>query len=182
MQFRPANPADFDDILRITAAARAYLAAQGSDQWAGGNPTPERIREDIARGFDQLAVDEKTGAVLGVVAAVDEPEADYDNLTSGAWLTEARNDPAQGPSTYMVLHRMAVAPEARRRGVATFLLAECLKLARARGFASVRVDTHHKNTPMQGGFEKAGFTRCCELLITSPLEPTKERIGYAVVL
>lgn len=182
MQFRPATSADFDDILRITTAAREYLAAQGSDQWAGGNPTPERIREDIARGFDQLAVDEPTGAVLGVVAAVGEPEADYDNLTSGAWLTQASNDPAQGPSTYMVLHRMAVAPEARRRGVATFLLAECLKLARARGFVSVRVDTHHKNVPMQGGFEKAGFTRCCELLITSPLEPTKERIGYEIVL
>ena len=182
MLFRAATSADFDAIVSITAAGRAYLAEQGLDQWQGGNPSPERVREDIACGFDYLAVDESTQEPLGVVAFCGIAEADYANLTSGVWLTDASNDPAVTPSSYAVLHRMAVAPQAKRRGVASFLLQSCLDLARERGFRSVRVDTHHGNLPMQGCFEKNGFTRCCDLLITSPIEPTKERVGFEIVL
>lgn len=181
MHFRPATPEDFDAVVAITTAGREFLASQGLDQWQGGNPSPERVREDIERGYDYLAVDEQTGEPLGVVAFCGEAEPDYANVTSGAWLTEAPNDPGQ-PSPYAVLHRMAVATAGRRGGVASFLLQECLDLARERGFTSVRVDTHHGNLPMQGCFSKNGFTRCCDILITSPIEPTKERVGFEIVL
>ena len=77
---------------------------------------------------------------------------------------------------------MAVASAARGRGVATFLLERSIELARARGFASVRVDTHEGNLPMQGAFLKCGFVRCCEIEITSPIEPNKKRIGFELVL
>lgn len=181
MQFRPATLDDFDAVVAITTAGREFLASQGLDQWQGGNPSPERVREDIERGYDYLAVDETTGEPLGVVAFCGEAEPDYANVTAGAWLTEAPNDPAL-PSPYAVLHRMAVAATGRRGGVASFLLQRCLDLARERGFASVRVDTHHGNLPMQGCFAKNGFTRCCDILITSPIEPTKGRVGYEIVL
>lgn len=182
MLFRPATLEDFDAIVAITTAGREYLAAQGLDQWQGGNPSPGRVRSDIEEGYDFLAVDDETGEPLGVVAFCGLAESDYANITSGAWLTEASNDPTQAPSSYAVLHRMAVASQAKRRGVASFLLGQCLNLARERGFASVRVDTHHGNIPMQTCFEKNGFTRCCDLLITSPIEPTKERVGFEAVL
>lgn len=181
MLFRIADESDFDAIVAITAAGRAYLAEQGLDQWQGGNPTPERVREDIARGFDRLAVDEGGGEPLGVAALCGEAEPDYANVTAGAWLTPAPNDPAL-PSPYAVVHRLAVAPAARRAGVASFLLRGCLDEARARGFASVRVDTHPGNLPMQACFAKCGFARCCDILITSPIEPTKERVGFEAVL
>jgi ribosomal protein S18 acetylase RimI-like enzyme len=182
MIVRPARAADFDELVRITSAARVYLAEQGSDQWGGGWPTPARIREDVRCGYALLAADEASGAVLGTVSFVGAGEPDYARLTSGFWLTSSPNSWDDGEVTYAVLHRLAVAPEARRRGVALFLLRSCLELARERGFASVRVDTHHKNLPMQSAFEKAGFARCCELVISSPYEPTKERVGFEALL
>ena len=57
MQFRPATLDDFDAVVAITTAGREFLASQGLDQWQGGNPSPERVREDIERGYDYLAVD-----------------------------------------------------------------------------------------------------------------------------
>lgn len=181
MHFRLATMDDFDAIVAITTAGREYLAAQGLDQWQGGNPSPARVREDIECGYDYLAVDAATGEPLGVLAFCGVAEADYNNLLSGAWLTDVPNDPVL-PSTYAVLHRVAVAPQGRRRGVASYMIKSALSLARERGFASVRADTHHGNLPMQACFEKAGFTRCCDLLITSVIEPTKERLGYEVIL
>ena len=190
MIFRQATAEDFDEIRRITGAAREYLASQGLDQWQGGPgwpaaegwPTSERIRQDIELGYDWLAVDDASGEVLGVVAACGDGELDYDNVTSGAWVTQSANDSAKGAVTYMVLHRMAVAPQARRRGVASFMLESSAQMARERGFKSIRVDTHHGNLPMQGAFEKAGMVRCCDILIDSEYEPTKERVGFEVVL
>ncbi len=35
---------------------------------------------------------------------------------------------------------------------------------------------------MQGCFSKNGFVRCCDIMITSPIEPTKERVGFEIVL
>lgn len=182
MLFRKAVASDHADIVRITSEGRAFLAEQGLDQWQGGNPTPECVAEDIANGYDYLAVDDKTGAPLGVVAVCGIGEPDYDNVRAGAWLTDSPNDPVPGGSTYLVLHRMAVAASARGRGVASFMLGQALGMARERGFASVRVDTHENNRPMQGAFIKHGFVRCCEIEITSPIEPNKKRIGFEVLL
>ncbi len=181
LRFRPATADDHAAIVAITTEGREFLAAQGLDQWQGGNPSPERVAEDIACGYSYLAVDTETGAPLGTVALCGVAEADYANVRAGAWLTDAPNDPAL-PSPYLVLHRMAVASAARGRGVATFMLERSIAAARERGFASVRVDTHEGNRPMQGAFVKMGFTRCCEIEITNPLEPNKKRIGFELVL
>lgn len=181
LRFRPATADDHAAIVAITTEGREFLAAQGLDQWQGGNPSPERVAEDIACGYSYLAVDAGTGVPLGSVALCGVAEADYANVRAGAWLTDAPDDPAL-PSPYLVLHRMAVASAARGRGVATFMLGRSVEEARRRGFASVRVDTHEGNLPMQGAFLKVGFVRCCEIEITSPIEPTKKRIGFELVL
>ncbi len=201
--FRQATADDQAAIEAITTDGRAFLASQGLDQWQGGNPTPECIAQDIAQGNDYLAVDEETGERLGVVAVCAGGEADYDNVRAGAWLTESVNavpsegaegtrdagsaggaDPAGQPGfpTYLTLHRIAVSAAARGRGVASFMLRESIAIARERGFKSVRVDTHAGNLPMQGAFLKHGFVRCCDIEITNPIEPNKDRIGFELVL
>lgn len=181
MDMRVATMDDLDRVLQIIADGKAALAAQGLDQWQAGSPTPAMLEADVRGGHARLAVD-GDGTVLGTVSVFEEGEGDYDNVTSGAWLTESANDAARGRVRYVVLHRMAVASEARRRGVASFMLARCLEEARARGFASVRVDTHEGNLPMQHTFEKAGMTRCCEIELSNQVELTKKRIGFEIVL
>lgn len=208
MIFRQATMEDFDAVVSLTIQGRAALAAQGLDQWQGGNPTPEEIRADISAGYAMVAVVDESeedaalfgpshvcegdvcymvpalpaGTVVGTLAFVDTGEADYDRIMEGAWLEDLVNDPAQGEIQFVALHRIAVARAAARKGVASFMLRASEGLARQRGLRSVRADTHEGNIPMQHGFEKFGMTRCCVVDITNPLEPTKKRIGYEKVL
>lgn len=200
MIIRPATFDDLSAVLSIIDDGKAALAALGLDQWQGGNPSRERVEADIEAGYTRVAVDEETGAILGTTAFCDCGEPDYDNVVDGAWLTESPNGvgedagedagkgaaegagDCQNPVRYIALHRVAVAANARRRGVASFLVTSGIEEARSRGFASVRVDTHERNIPMQSTFTKCGMTRCCEIRLTNPLESNKKRIGFEIVL
>lgn len=201
MRIRQATKDNLEAVIGVIADGKAALAAQGLDQWQGGNPTPQTIEEDIAGGHTWVAVAEQSdtareapcsdmacasrlapGAILGAIAYFEAGEADYDNVTEGAWLTDSANRPEAGAVTYAVLHRLAVGARARRRGVASALLQAGVERARKRGLASVRVDTHEGNLPMQHGFEKCGFVRCCAIEITNPGEITKRRIGFELLL
>ncbi len=194
MEIRQAVIGDLDAVLGIIADGKAALAAQRLDQWQGGNPTAEKIEADIAGGHTVLAVAQEgdampegcaplpAGTILGAIALFEGGEADYDTVTEGAWLTSSPNTPRDGVATYLVMHRLAVSAKARRRGVANALLAAGVERARELGLTSVRVDTHEGNVPMQRGFEKVGFTRCCAIEISDPGELSRRRIGFELVL
>ena len=181
MILRQATPQDLERVIAILNDGRTALAAQGLDQWQGGAPFAKIAEQDIADGTLWVAVNEND-MPIGTVTYVYGGEADYSNITAGAWLTQSANCPAEGEATYPVLHRVAVKSDATRQGVATFLLTTCFARAQNEGFLSVRVDTHEGNTRMQHTFEKCGMTRCCEIEITNPFEPTKKRIGFEIVL
>lgn len=179
---------DLDAVLGLIADGQAALAGLGIDQWQNGYPPREMIEQDIAGGHTWLAVADEAeadlvpGTVLGTMAYYAQGESDYDHVTEGAWLTDSANDAARGPVTYAVLHRLAVSAQARRRGVAHALLTDGIERARVQGMASVRVDTHEGNIPMQHGFEKCGFARCCAIEISFANEATNRRIGFELVL
>lgn len=179
--FRPAAEEEFDAVMRVVEDGRTALASLGIDQWQGGSPKPEHIRADIAGGHTYVAADAATGEILGAVALFAQTEPDYARITQGAWLLDLENG-KDARSEYLVMHRLAVAAQAKRRGVASFMIAESAQWARARSLKSLRADTHAGNSPMQRAFEKAGMTCCCDIEITNPLEPTKHRIGYEMVL
>lgn len=206
MRIRQATLDDLDAVLGIIADGQAALAGLGIDQWQNGYPSHEMIEADIAGGHTWLAVADEAerpgaaddaldaadgqseaepptpGTILGTMAYYAQGEPDYDHVTEGAWLTDSANDVARGPVTYAVLHRLAVSARARRRGVAHALLADGIERARAQGLASVRVDTHEGNIPMQRGFEACGFKRCCAIEISFSNEATNRRIGFERVL
>lgn len=197
MIFRQATLDDFDTVMAIIEDGRAALAKLGIDQWQGGSPNARMVREDMAQGCTMVAVLEEQdcppdgafapGTIAGTLAFVDSGEPDYSRITSGAWLTGSPNSPEESQAariapTYATLHRLATSANATRRGVASFMVHASMDLARERGLKSVRADTHEGNEPMQHTFEKCGMTRCCEIELSSPTEPTKKRIGYEIVL
>lgn len=200
MEIRQATVEDLDAVLGIIADGQAALAGLGIDQWQGGYPTREMIEEDVAGGHTWLAIADEVeatltasrdgsgiepiepGTILGTMAYYADGERDYDFVIEGGWLTESANDATRGPVTYAVLHRLATSAKARRRGVGNALLTDGIERARAQGLASVRVDTHEGNIPMQRGFEKCGFKRCCVIEISFSNEPTNRRVGFELVL
>ncbi len=182
MIFRAATMDDFDYVVSVIEDGRKTLAAQGSDQWQGKDPTPERIREDIRQGFTRVATDD-FGTVLGTLALIGTGEPEYDHQIEGLWLTDdAANVIESGDASYMVMHRIAVSTAATRRGVATFLVSNSAEEARSRGFASLRGDTHRLNKGMQHTFEKCGMVQCCTIDMQSIDSGEKLRLGFELIL
>ena len=148
MEIVVAEPEQVDAMVAITEQARANMAAMGIDQWQCGYPDRGTWVADVAAGAAYVALDE--GRVVAVFRYADEPEAAYETL-EGEWLTD-------GP--YATVHRCAVDPACRGRGIIGKLFAFACEKAAVDGMVSVRIDTHADNKTMQHLIEADGFTRC----------------------
>lgn len=133
-------------------------------------PTGAPGRPDVAAGAAYVALDE--GRVVAVFRYADESEAAYETL-EGEWLTD-------GP--YATVHRCAVDPACRGRGIIGELFAFACEKAAADGMASVRIDTHADNAPMRRAVEKFGFVPCGDITLTEGPEAGAPRIAFEKVL
>lgn len=169
MTIRPAVLSDLDRILSIVADARAFLAAQGLDQWQGSYPDRAVFVQDITEGVCYLCCDEQQIAQAVFVLRTDH-EAAYDLVYEGAWQTAAVR--------YMVLHRFAVASALRGSGIA----AACLDFATAHtrrcGLLCLRTDTHEGNLPMRRLLERCGFIYCGIVYYDESVEGGCKRVAY----
>ncbi|TGE22488.1 GNAT family N-acetyltransferase [Hymenobacter aquaticus] len=143
MHIRPASVLDLPAILDLVRRVVPLMQASGNQQWSADYPNAEVFRQDIAH--DQLWVAELAGQVVGVAALTQDQDAEY---------AQADWDPTE---TAIVTHRLAVDPAAQGQGVAAALLGQAEALARARGLASLRVDTNSENAATQRLFPKLGY-------------------------
>lgn len=153
LQFRKASAEDAARILEIIRQAQAQMRAAGSRQWQNGYPALGDILRDIERGYGYVLCqpgDAVPEAVVAYGAVVFDGEAAYDAI-EGEWQT---------PEPYVVLHRLAVADEMKRRGVAGEFLRRVGMLALGRGVEAFRVDTNFDNRYMLRLLEKTGFRYC----------------------
>ena len=169
--YRRGESADLDRIMEIVGSAQRFLASQGLDQWQSGYPSRAEFERDIERGWCWVFEDE--GEIVSVMAIVPEDDPSY-AVIDGAWLTPGGN--------YTGVHRVAVSEDCRGSGVARqmFALAEDLSLGWGR--ASLRIDTHPGNRPMQRLLAKCGFARCGSISLASGPEAGHERIAFEKVL
>ncbi len=166
MEIVIARPEQLDAIVALTERAQAAMAALRLDQWQNGYPNRAVWEADIAAGGAYAALDE--GRVAGMMRYCTGPDPSYATI-DGAWLTD-------GP--YAAIHRLAVDPDLRGRGLAGTLLAFACEKAAAEGLASVRIDTHADNVPMQRALAKAGFARCGTVTLAEGLEAGAPRLAY----
>jgi hypothetical protein len=139
---RLAKAEDLPRLLEIYAAARTFMRQNGNSlQWAGGHPSAEILREDIAQG--RLYAIEENGWIGGVFMLAAGPDDTYDQIYDGAWGWD---------QPYGVIHR--IAGDGSIKGV----LAKAVEFAEAR-FDYLRIDTHEQNIPMQNALKKQHFTR-----------------------
>ena len=91
---RRAEERDVADILRVYAAARAFMRRSGNHaQWTNGYPSEEIVRSDIARGISWVL--ENEGHIAAVFALIPGDDPTYAHI-EGAW----RDD-----SPYATIHR-----------------------------------------------------------------------------
>lgn len=167
MTLRPATVADLQSILPIIENAKATLKRRGVNQWQGGFPAREDILNDI--NSTRALVLTHEGRVAAFARLNLTPEAEYDCLIRGKWLSQSQN--------YATVHRVALHPAFRGQGVSDLLLEGCETLAQRAKKLSVRIDTHPDNLAMQRLLSRCGYTQCGAFLLPYP-DPSPMRITY----
>ena len=170
MEFRLAQEKDLENMCTITQQAKAQLKRLGVSHWQKGYPDREVWERDIQNRMAWLAVEGEQ--VLGVFAFQVTPDVSYGEL-EGAWLTD---------TPYASMHRVCVSDDSKGKGVAGAMFQHGFSMAREQGFASVRIDTHPDNLPMQRALGKAGFVRCGTIALREGPEQGDARIAFENIL
>jgi len=169
---RKTRPEELDEVMRILAGARDFMHSRRIPQWDNGYPSRELISADMHRGDSYVL--EEPGALLGVCTVTLLPDPSYAALTEGAWLC------ADEP--YAALHRVAVNPACRGRGIGREIFSHAEALARELGVTSLRGDTHPQNKLMRRLFDASGFTLCGVIELVNTEESDTRRIAFQKVL
>ncbi|MBE6947158.1 MAG: GNAT family N-acetyltransferase [Ruminococcaceae bacterium] len=147
-ELTPAQQEDFPRCMQILQSGRDFQRQQGFVQWPDNFPDADVVARDISSGF---------GFVLkadGIIAAYCylglEGDPSYPEI-KGAW----RYD-----EPYVVLHRVAISPEFRGKGLTGKLFSLVEEFAKKRNRFVLRIDTAEPNARMQHVVEKAGFAYC----------------------
>ena len=149
MQVRQGRMEDVELVMALVRRVVPLMRAGGNLQWDDTYPNPEVFTQDVARA--QLWVAEEAGCLAGVAALTLDQEPEY---------AEAGLDPAE-PA--IVVHRLAVDPAFRGRGVAEALMLRAEDLARERGITALRLDTNTENEATRRLFPKLGYVLMGEI-------------------
>lgn len=143
MEIRKSAPGDAEEILRLFAAARAFMVAHGNaTQWTDGYPGRDVLTQDMRRGASYVLLE--GGAIVGTFSLILGEEPTYQVIEDGHWRLDR---------PYGTIHRLA--SNGRARGVARACFDFC-----SGQIDYLRIDTHRDNLPMQAAVEKYGFRRC----------------------
>ena len=134
--FRKAEEQDTERIWEIIKQAKAQMRRLGSCQWDENYPAIENIQEDIAHGNGYVICLHNQVISYGVISFDGEPV--YEQIKE-KW---ASNLP------YVIVHRLAVADEAKHQGIAKQFMLQAEKLSREKGIFYFRVDTKYDNSYM----------------------------------
>ena len=170
MLIRATTVHDVDAVSEIYAYAKAAFAAAGIPQWQAAYPNADTVNGDIAAGIGYVLCDD-SGKIIGAQALTTTPEEAYFQIRGGSWLT-----PAEGP--YVTVHRIAVGEGSRGKGWSKRLLSYAEDLAREKGLASVRVDTHEQNAVMRNLLVSSGYVLCGTIILLEGDEKGAPRLCY----
>ena len=156
LRFRKGAESDLERIMELVADAQNWFRREEIDQWQDGYPTREIILSDILGG--ENCVVEHNGVVVATFVASFAGEPTYAEIKGKGWLNE---------NSYAVVHRIAVADECRRKGIAREILHYAEELSVEQGIADIRIDTHRDNRAMRSLLKKLGYTHCGRITLTS---------------
>jgi hypothetical protein len=142
--FRKGRLDDVPVIMRLIEEARGIMRSCGNvNQWIGGYPSEETIKEDIARGHCYLCVEEDD-EIVASFAFIPGPEPTYKEIYEGRWKDD---------KPYYVVHRLA--STAASHGIFKDVMDFCMDVA-----GNLRIDTHRDNVIMRHVIDRYGFTYC----------------------
>lgn len=161
---RVATGDDINRIMQIIEQAKKQMHREGKQQWDETYPAQEHILNDISDNNGYVMCQNNNIIAYGAVVFNGEPT--YSSI-QGKWLTEV---------PYVVLHRLAVADEMKKQGIATMFIREVEKLSLLKGIYSFKVDTNYDNIYIQQILSKLGFVYCGEIVFQKGSRMAYEKI------
>ena len=156
LRFRKGVANDLERIMELVADAQSWFRKQNIDQWQDGYPTCEIISNDISNNENHIV--ELNGVAVATFVLSFAGEPTYNEIKGKGWLNENR---------YAVVHRIAVADECRRKGIAHEILRYVEEVSVEQGIRDIRIDTHRDNIAMRSLLKKLGYTHCGRITLTS---------------
>jgi GNAT superfamily N-acetyltransferase len=144
-----ATFADIAAVMALVGRVVPLMIEAGNLQWDANYPNEAVFGADVATG--QLWLAEIEGQVAGIAAITMDQAPEYAEV--GWDLSEQA----------IVVHRLAVDPAFRGKGVAEALMIQAQTVAESRGIAVLRVDTNTMNPATQRLFPKLGYTLAGEI-------------------
>lgn len=128
--------------------------------WSSEHPSDECIKEAISRG-EQYACMEND-AIIGALLLSENPDGDYD---AGNWSRDLK------AGEYLSVHILAVSSDCCQSGVGSFMVGECIAIARSKGYKALRLDIVPSNTPAERLYQKNGFVYAGTVDLNRPTAP-----------
>jgi GNAT superfamily N-acetyltransferase len=153
MQIRLATPDDIPAILTLIRNVIPAMRAANNFQWDDTYPNAEVFLADI--GASELWVAEIDHALGGVAAITTDQEPNYAEV---GWNLD---------ELAVVIHRLAVDPAMRGKGIAAALMQQAETVALTLGTTILRVDTSAQNEATQRLFPKLGYQFAGEIGLQS---------------
>jgi GNAT superfamily N-acetyltransferase len=140
---RLAELSDLEQVVQIVKVVRLEMQREGNEQWGEDYPLAVNFMNDIEKR--ELYINEVNGLVGGFLCINHDQPEEYAQIN---W---------SGNERPIVLHRMAVAPDFQRRGIASMLCRFAEEFAQSSGINYIRSDTNSFNVKMNALFQKSGY-------------------------
>ncbi|MDK2866385.1 MAG: hypothetical protein PWP51_1377 [Clostridiales bacterium] len=135
---------DLERIMAIITETVAEMKRVNNHQWDDTYPTHNVFLADIKKG-NLYAYRESDGNLLGFVCLDTNQPEEY---ADAAWKT---------PEKCLVIHRTAVALNARGQGIGKKLMQYAETLALEMNIQAIRSDTYSTNQAMNTAFQSLGY-------------------------
>ena len=138
--------ATYKDLNEIDTLAKLVIKdmeISNIPQWKKGYPAFSHFERDVKD--NALIIYKEDNLILGTITVL--PENDPAYLTINSWIKEKS----------VVIHRMLVHPNSRKKGIAKILLDKAIEIGKKGNYESIKIDTHIDNYKMRNFLKKNGF-------------------------
>lgn len=149
---RRATLADLSNQRDIIIEGKEMLQKLGIDMWTDDYPSNEELLDDIINESSYVYCED--GKIVATFALYFGIDPIYEKLENGSWLSQL---------PYSLLKRIAVSSHMRGKNIIGKIIDTVGFISAAKGFPSLRLDTHPDNKSMKRAIEKNGYLFTGEL-------------------